>query len=83
MLYGSDFQVGGLQDDGAPPAASLIKSLKCLQNRCLRKVMGAYKRTPTAALKQESNVQSLDLKFSKADYSDALKEDKEKLLIIK
>ncbi len=45
--------------------------------------MGAYKRTPTAALKQESNVQSLDLKFSKVDYSDALKEDKEKLLIIK
>ncbi len=59
MLYGS--QVWGLQDDRAPPAASLIKPLKCLQNRCLRKVMEAYKRTLTAALERESNVQPLDL----------------------
>jgi len=59
ILYGS--QVWGMQDDGAPPAVSLIRSLMCLQNRCLRKIMGAYKRTPTTALKCKSNIPSVDL----------------------
>lgn len=59
MLYGS--QVWGLRDDGALLAASLLKPLKCIQNRCLCRVMGAYKRTPIAALEQESGVQPMDL----------------------
>ena len=59
ILYGS--QVWGMRDNGTPPAASLIRPLKCLQNRCLRKVMGAYKRTPTAALERESNILPVDL----------------------
>jgi len=58
MLYGS--QVWGLQDNGAS-SASVTKPLKCLQNRCLRRVMGAYKRTPTAALERESNVMPVDI----------------------
>ena len=59
MLYGS--QLWGLRDSGEPPATSLLKPLKSLQNRCLWKVMGPYKRTPTAALERESNVQPMDL----------------------
>ena len=59
MLYGS--QLWGTRDDGTPPAASLIRPLKCLQNRCLRKVTVAYKRPPTAALERESNVPPVDL----------------------
>lgn len=59
MLYGS--QLWGVREDGTPPAASLIRPLKCLQNQCLRKVMGAYKRTPTAALERESNVPPVEL----------------------
>lgn len=58
MLYGS--RVWGLQQDGAPPAAALLKPPKCLHNRCLGKVMGAYKRTPTVALERESNVPPID-----------------------
>ena len=59
ILYGS--QVWGVRDDGTSPAASLTRPLKCLQNRCLRRIMGAYKRTPTAALERESNVLPVDL----------------------
>jgi len=39
----------------------VIQASEVFQNQCLRKVMGAYKRTPTAALERESNVLPVDL----------------------
>jgi len=71
ILYGS--QVWGMRDDGAPPAVSLIRPLMCLQNRCLRKVMGAYKRTSTAALERESNVPPVDLHMEHKAMNEAVK----------
>lgn len=59
ILY--ELQVCGLQDNDVSLAASLIKSLKCLQNCCLHRVMEAYKQTSTAALERESNVMPVNL----------------------
>jgi len=71
ILYGSE--VWGMRNNGNPPASSLIRPLKCLQNRCLRKVMGACKRTPTAALERESNVPPVDLHMEHKAMKGAIK----------
>jgi len=59
MLYSS--QVWELQNSDEPSVTSLLKSLKSLQNWCLWKIMRAYKRISTVALKWKSNVQSMNL----------------------
>jgi hypothetical protein len=59
MLYGS--QIWGVRDNGEPAAASKLKPLAIVQNRCLRRILGAYKRSPTAALEREAATPPIDL----------------------
>ena len=54
VLYGA--QIWGTTDGSGAMPKSRIKALKKDQNQCLRKVLGAYKRTPTAALEREAAV---------------------------
>ena len=59
MMYGS--QVWGFKGEESELSKKILKPLKAAQNRCLRRVMGAYKRTPTAALEKEAEVLPLSL----------------------
>ena len=44
-----------------PPAASTLEPLKKTQNRCLRRVTGGYRRTPTATLERETEIPPVDI----------------------
>lgn len=46
--------------DGTLPA-SRVDPLAKVQNKCLRRITGGYKRTPRAALEKETNVPPIDL----------------------
>lgn len=59
MTYGA--QIWTVGEEGSPISAARTTALKVVQNRCIRKVMGAYKRTPTAALERESAIPPIDL----------------------
>jgi len=59
MLYG--VQVWGVQESGNITNKTALKPLKKIQNQCLRRVMGAYKRTPTAILEREAQIMPIDL----------------------
>jgi hypothetical protein len=59
MLYGA--QVWSLENDGGTPARSKIKGLQKIQKQALRKVSGAYKLTPPAAVERETAVEPLDI----------------------
>jgi hypothetical protein len=59
MLYGA--QIWGIQDTGEIAKKNTLHPLKVVQNKCLRRVMGAYKRTPTALLEREAQVMPVDL----------------------
>lgn len=58
MMYGA--QSWGTQD-GKAAKASVMRPLKLVQNTCLRRITGGYKRTPTAALEREADIPPLDL----------------------
>jgi hypothetical protein len=56
--------VWSVQKDGKTAKISHMQSLKVnVQNKCLRKITGSYKRAPTAALERETGIQSLNLNF--------------------
>ena len=59
MLYGA--QIWGIQSNGQQLPQSQIKPLEGIQNKCLRRIAGAYKRTPIAALEKETNIPPLNL----------------------
>ena len=59
MTYGA--QIWAVQTDGSMIPSSRIKQLGTVQNKCLRKIMGAYKRTSTAALEKESETPPINL----------------------
>ena len=59
MLYGA--QVWGVRDDGGTPAKSLLEPLREVQNRCLRRITGAYRRTPIAAMEKEAAIPPIQL----------------------
>jgi len=62
LLHGA--QIWGAGNGGATLAKRMVKPLKKMQNQCLRKVMGAYKRTPTAALEREAAIPPIDLQIT-------------------
>lgn len=64
MMYGA--QVWSPQDDGGAPAKGRLKPLAKVQNKCLRTITGAYKRTPIAAIEREMAIPPIDL------YADAM-----------
>ncbi len=63
IVYGAQTWYTGL--NGKQIKANL-KQLEGIQNKCLRRITGGYKRTPRAALEREAKILPLDL------YCDAL-----------
>ena len=59
MTYGS--QIWAVNDKGGPVSQARINAMATTQNKCLRKIMGAYKRTPIAAIERESAIPPIDL----------------------
>jgi hypothetical protein len=59
VLYGA--QVWGVRTDGGPQTPHALKPIQKIQNQCLRKIVGAYKRTPTAALERETAIPPIPL----------------------
>jgi hypothetical protein len=63
MMYGA--QVWGVRNDGEPATATLLQPLRTVQNKCLRNITGAYRRTPTAAIERETDIPPIDLHVDK------------------
>ena len=59
MLYGA--QIWGVGQNGKLIAKRSLAPLDKLQNQCLRRITGAYKRTPRAAMEREAAVPPLDV----------------------
>ena len=59
LIYGAS--VWGIRHDGKPQAESLLKPIQRVQNQCLRKIVGAYKWTPVAALERECAIPPVPL----------------------
>ena len=59
MLYGS--QIWGIRLNSKPLAKSSLVLLEKLQNQCLCRITGAYKRTPKTAIKCKAAVPPLDV----------------------
>jgi hypothetical protein len=62
LLYGA--QVWGTGNGDAKPGKSLLKPLQNIQNKCLRRTLGAYKQTPIAALEREAAIPPLDIQVA-------------------
>jgi hypothetical protein len=50
-----------MRSDEKPLTTAIISPLHKIQNKCLRRVTGVYRRTPKAALKRETGVPPVDL----------------------
>ena len=59
MMYGS--QVWSARSGDEIASQRKLQPLAVVQNKCIRRVMGAYKRTPVAAVEREAEVPPLDL----------------------
>jgi hypothetical protein len=71
MTYGA--QIWGVQSNGQQLPQSQIKPLEGIQNKCLRQIAGAYKRTPIAALERETDIPPLNLYLDTQAQQRALK----------
>ena len=60
-LYGA--QVWAIKDDGGPATARMLKPFESLQNKSLKRALGAYKRTPTIAVERESETRSIRIQI--------------------
>ena len=63
LLYG--VQEWSFKTNGEKHGKSMLKPLEKVQRECLRRVTGAYRRTPTALLEREANVPPLGLYIEK------------------
>jgi hypothetical protein len=59
MLYGS--QVWSTRPGNEIACTNKLAPLGTVQNKCLRRILGAYKRTPVPAIERESEIPPLDL----------------------
>ena len=50
-----------MRSDGKPLATSTVTALDVIQNKCLRRATGGYKRTSRAALERETQVIPINL----------------------
>jgi hypothetical protein len=66
LLYGS--QEWSMRGDGKPLALSTTDALHKVQNECLRRIAGAYRRTPRAALERETRVMPINLHMEVSRY---------------
>jgi len=70
LLYSA--QEWAMRKNGEPLANSTLAPLEKVQNKCLRRVLGGYKRTPRAALQRESQTPPIDLYIEQAKAQRAL-----------
>ena len=54
--------------EGKSLPASTLTPLHKTQNDCLRRVCGAYKRTPRAVVEREANIMPIDLQLEIGRY---------------
>jgi hypothetical protein len=73
MTYGA--QVWAVGKDGGVIPTARFKALQVLQNKCLRRTLGAYKRIPIAVLEKESETPPIDLYITALVLQRALKTD--------
>jgi hypothetical protein len=59
MMYGS--QVWSAKSGDEIASQHKLQPLAVVQNKCIRRIMGAYKRTPIAAIEREAEIPPLDL----------------------
>jgi hypothetical protein len=71
MLYG--VQVWGAGNSNATPGKSSVKALRNVQNKCLRRTLGAYKRTPIVAMEREAAIAPLDIQLAEISLERATK----------
>jgi hypothetical protein len=57
----SGAEIWSINRSGNQIERSKITQLKTTQNRCLRRVTGAYKRAPVAAIERELRIPPIDL----------------------
>jgi hypothetical protein len=69
LLYGS--QEWSMRGDGKPLAATTTAPLHEVQNKCLRRITGAYRRTPRVALERETHVMPINLHMEVSRYQQA------------
>jgi hypothetical protein len=62
-----------MRHNGGPQTKSLLKPIQRVQNQCLRKIAGAYKRTPIAALERECAIPPVPLYIEKVALQRAAK----------
>ena len=60
-----------MRGDGRPLALTTIAPLHKVQNECLRRIAGAYRRTPRAALEREIRVMPINLHMEVSRYQQA------------
>src|SRR5437764_5752087 len=63
LMYGAS--TWGVHHNGEPQTKSLLKPIQRVQNQCLWKIAGAYKRTPIAALERECAIPPAPLHIEK------------------
>ena len=71
ILYGS--QEWSMRHDGRALAKATAAPIHKVQNECLRRVVGAYKRTPRAAVEREAQVMPIDLYMRVRGYQQAIR----------
>jgi hypothetical protein len=59
ITYGA--HIWAVNSKGESISDSKVKLLVTTQNKCIRRVLGAYKRTPTAAIERESGTPPIDI----------------------
>ncbi|RKF79934.1 hypothetical protein GcM3_050030 [Golovinomyces cichoracearum] len=59
MLYGS--QISGFRNDGGIMSNNMVNKFSVVQNKCLRKITGGYKRTPISLLERKADVVPIDI----------------------
>jgi hypothetical protein len=59
LLYGS--QIWGQRHSGNSITKTALRPIQLQQKQCLRRITGAYKRTPTAAIEREAAMPPVDL----------------------
>jgi hypothetical protein len=71
MVYGAQAWYTG---PNGKQTKSNLTQLELIQNKCLRRITGGYKRTPRAAMEREAKVQPLDLYCDTLTMNRALKD---------
>jgi hypothetical protein len=71
LTYGA--QLWSTREAGLAQAKGLAESVGKVQNKCLRRALGAYRRAPTASLEREVGILPIDLHLQQLSETYALR----------